>query len=236
MVAHTQETVRNQLLSTISPEDFTALHEHLEPVEFQLRQVLVKNNEPIEHVYFPEEGLLSMTLGQHDKIEVAMVGREGMFGTPVLLGVRSTPLDCFVQLAGSGLRMNAEILEGLLDERPSLRQMLLRFAHIVHVQTATTAFANVEHNVETRLARWLLMCHDRIDGNDILLTHEFLSIMLGVRRAGVTTATHVLEGRGAIRAERGLITVLNRGRLEDLSGGSYGLPEAEHARLIVRGE
>jgi CRP-like cAMP-binding protein len=104
------------------------------------------------------------------------------------------------------------------------------------VQTSGTAFANAEHTVEARLARWLLMCHDRLDGDDIPITHEFLSMMLGVRRAGVTTATHVLEGNGLIRAKRGVITILDREKLEGLADNAYGLPEAEYARLMAEGQ
>ena len=111
---------------------------------------------------------------------------------PIALGVRTTPLEFFVQLAGDGLRMTSHALEAVIDERPSLHRVLLRYAQVMSVQTAGTAFANAEHTVETRLARWLLMCHDRVDGADIPITHEFMAMMLGVRRAGVTTAMHIL--------------------------------------------
>jgi CRP-like cAMP-binding protein len=218
------------------PEDFTALLEHLEPVDFKAGQVLSPASEPVEHIYFPESGFSSMTFGQHDKVEVGLVGREGMTGFSIALGVRSVPFDCFIQLSGSGLRMPAKILQDMIEERTTLRRMLLRYAHVMYVQAAATAFVNVEHTVETRLARWLLMCHDRVDHNDISITHEFLSIMLGVRRAGVTSAIHVLEGFGSIQSTRGLITVRDRGRLEELADNSYGYPEAEYARLIVRQE
>ncbi|MFL5518047.1 MAG: Crp/Fnr family transcriptional regulator, partial [Gemmatimonadales bacterium] len=100
-------------------------------------------------------------------------------------------------------------------------------------QTASTAYANANHSLESRLARWLLMCHDRVDGNDIPITHEFMAMMLGVRRAGVTTATHILEGNRLIRARRGVITIRDRERLEEMTDGAYGLPEAEYARLMA---
>ena len=166
---------------------------------------------------------------------VGLIGREGMVGIPIALGVRATPFEYFVQHAGDGLRMAAHHLEEVIDERPSLHRVLLRYAQALNVQTSGTAFANAEHTVETRLARWLLMCHDRVDGDDIAITHDFLSMMLGVRRAGVTTATHVLEGNGLIRTKRGVITVLDRERLEELADNAYGLPEAEYARLMAEG-
>jgi CRP-like cAMP-binding protein len=113
--------------------------------------------------------------------------------------------------------------------------VLLRYAQALNVQTSGTAFANAEHTVETRLARWLLMCHDRVDGDDIAISHDFLSIMLGVRRAGVTTSLHILEDNDLIRAKRSVITIVDRERLEELADSAYGLPEAEYARLMAEG-
>ena len=188
----------------LPPEDFAPLQSLLEPVELELRRVLIEPNQPIEHVYFHEHGYTSITTDGHgSKIELGLIGREGMVGVPVALGVRTTPLEFFIQLAGDGLRMTSHDLEEVIDERPSLHRVLLRYAQVMNVQTSGTAFANAEHTVETRLARWLLMCHDRVDGDDIPITHEFMSMMLGVRRAGVTTATHILEGNGLIRREAG---------------------------------
>jgi CRP-like cAMP-binding protein len=232
-----QTSLRNRLLATLPSEDFAALQSHLEPVKLELRRVLIEPNQPIEHVYFPEAGYSSIcTNTDGSKIEIGIVGREGMVGVPVALGVRTIPFEVFVQHAGEGLQMPAYHLEEVIDERPSLHRRLLRFAQALNVQTSGTAFANAEHTVETRLARWLLMCHDRIDGDDIAITHDFLSMMLGVRRAGVTTATHILEGNSLIRAKRGVITVLNREKLEELADNAYGLPEAEYARLMAEGQ
>jgi CRP-like cAMP-binding protein len=110
--------------------------------------------------------------------------------------------------------------------------MMLRYAQALNVQTSGAAFSNAEHTVEMRLARWLLMCHDRVDGDEFKLTHDFISMMLGVRRAGVTTALHVLEGHHLIRARRGSITVVDRDALMTLADDAYGLPEAEYERLF----
>src|SRR5215212_5369911 len=161
-----QSALRNQLLARLAPEDFAPLQRLLEPVELELRRVLIEPNRPIEHVYFHERGYTSITTnGQGNKIEVGLIGREGMVGVPVALGVRTTPLQFFIQLAGDGLRMTSHDLEEVMDERPSLHRVLLRYAQVMNVQTSGTAFGNAEHTVETRLARWLLMCHDRAAGH-----------------------------------------------------------------------
>src|SRR5918993_3124111 len=237
MSAPRQSSLRNQLLAGLAAEDFAALQSHLDPVQLQLRQVLFEPNQPIAHVYFPESGYTSVTTSTNgSKIEIGLIGREGMVGVPIALGVRATPFEFFIQHAGEGLRMASYHLEEVIDERPSLHRVLLRYAQAMNVQTSGTAFANAEHTVETRLARWLLMCHDRVDGDDIQITHDFLSMMLGVRRAGVTTSLHILEADGLIRAKRGVITVLDREKLEELADSAYGLPEAEYARLMAEGQ
>ena len=237
MSAPQQSALRNQLLARLAPEDFAPLQPLLEPVELELRCVLIEPNRPIEHVYFHERGYTSITTNGHgSKIELGLIGREGMVGVPVALGVRTTPLEFFIQLAGDGLRMTSHDLEEVIDERPSLHRVLLRYAQVMSVQTSGTAFANAEHTVETRLARWLLMCHDRVDGDDIPITHEFMAMMLGVRRAGVTTAMHILQGNGLIVAKRGVITVLDRERLEELADNAYGLPETEYVRQMADGQ
>src|SRR5215218_192849 len=187
MAAPRQSSLRNQLHAGLSPKDFAPLRPHLEPVELELRRVLIEPNEPIEHVYFHERGYTSITTnGQGSKIELGLIGREGMVGVPVALGVSTAPFQFFVQLAGDGLRMTSHDLEEVMDERPSLHRVLLRYAQVMSVQISGTAFANAEHTVETRLARWLLMCHDRVDGDEIPITHELIAMKLGVRRAGVT--------------------------------------------------
>ena len=236
MSAPQQALVRNQLLTTMPREDYAALQPHLEPVSLELRKVLIEPNQPIEQVYFPESGYTSIvTNGGGTKIEIGLIGREGMIGVPIALGVRSNPFQYFIQNSGNGWRLATSDLEQVIDERPSLHRLLLRYAQALTVQTSSTAFANANHTLEMRLARWLLMCHDRIDGDDIEITHEFMSMMLGVRRAGVTTALHVLEGNRLIRSTRGTVTIRNRERLEELADDAYGLPEREYARLMAEG-
>jgi CRP-like cAMP-binding protein len=195
---------------------------------------LLEPNSPIEHVYFLEQGIASVVANttQGRRIEAGIIGREGLTGIPALLGTDRTPHECFIQTAGEGVRIWADDLRRALAGSASLHQHLLQFVQAFMIQMGQTALSNGCHTLEQRLARWLLMCHDRVDGGDLSNTHEFLSLMLGVRRAGVTVALQVLEDRGLIATKRAQITVLDRAKLEAVAGDSYGVPEAEYARLI----
>ena len=143
-----------------------------------------------------------------------------------------TPQEIVMQVGGRGLAIKAGRLRDLIASRPSVQRILLRYVQVLATQTAHTALSNGQSKLEERLARWLLMCHDRIGGDEMELTHDFLSIMLGVRRAGVTVGTHLLEGKGMIRATRGMIRILDREGLEELAEASYGVPEREYERLM----
>jgi CRP-like cAMP-binding protein len=230
----TQSSVRNRLLAKLCPEDFNLLQPHLEPVPLNRGDVLITPNQPIEHVYFLEAGITSIianTAGGR-RIEIGLTGRDGLAGTPVLLGVDSTPHETFMQIGGSGLRTETERLRQAIRQSSSLHSLLLRYVQAFTIQTSHTALSNGSHRIEERLARWLLMCHDRVDGDDLALTHEFIALMLGVRRASVTEALNILEEQEIIQANRGNIVVLDRLRLEETAGDSYGVPEAEYERLI----
>src|SRR3954462_2277118 len=224
----------NHLLWALSVQEVSLLQPQLEPVPLPVGRRLVEPNTPIQHVYFLDEGIASVVAStpQGRRIEVGIIGREGLTGLPVLLGTDRTPHACFVQTAGSGWRILADDLRRALAASAALPQHLLRFVQAFLVQFGQTALANACHVVEQRLARWLLMCHDRVDGDDLSTTHEFLSLILGVRRAGVTEALKVLEDRGLISTKRGQVTVLDRVKLEAVAGDSYGVPEAEYARLF----
>jgi CRP-like cAMP-binding protein len=229
-----QSPVSNWLLAKLSSEDLSLLQPHLEPVILERGDVLITPNQPIEHVYFIEAGITSIianTAGGK-RIEIGLTGRDGLAGTPVLLGVDSTPHETFMQVAGAGRRIEASKLQEAIHQSPSLHSLLLRYVQAFTIQTSHTALSNGSHKIEERLARWLLMCHDRLDGDDLPLTHEFIALMLGVRRVGVTEALNILEERGIVRGERGNIVLLDRARLEETAGDSYGVPEAEYHRLI----
>ncbi|MHB2210708.1 Crp/Fnr family transcriptional regulator [Methylobacterium sp. CM6257] len=229
-----QSAVHNRLLKALSPDDFALLQPYLEPVVTELRQVLIKPHEPVRQLYFPEVGFGSITTsGSGGQVEVGLVGREGLVGAlPVLLASDRMPHECFVQNAGEMLRIETAALCSAVSQSASLHRLLLRYVQVQFVQTAQTAFANASYTLDVRLARWLLMCHDRLDGDDLQITHEFLSIMLGVRRPSTTLAVQALEGHRLVRARRGKITILDRTALEAVADDSYGLPEAEYARLI----
>ena len=228
-----QSSVRNRLLAKLSPDDFSRLQPSFEPVTLGRGVVLIAPDQPIEHVYFLEAGVTSIvanTAGGR-RIEIGLTGRDGLAGTPVVLGVDRTPHETFMQVAGSALRIRTQDLRQAVRASASLLALLLLYVQAFTIQTAHTALCNGSHKVEERLARWLLMCHDRVEGDDLPLTHEFIALMLGVRRAGVTDAISLLHRRRIIRAQRGTITVLRRAKLE-AAGDSYGIPEAEYRRLI----
>ncbi len=220
-----QSSVRNRILKGLSPEDFERLR--LEPVRLPVKLVLVEPHVPIAHLYFMEEGMTSITTDTSaGQIEVGMIGREGLVAaSPVMLGVDQSLYCHFVQMPGEGLRIATEDLVAAVEQSPSLRLVLMRGVQALMDQMAQTAFANAVCTIEIRLARWLLMCRDRAEGDEMSLTHEILAKMLGVRRPGISVATQILEGRHLIKAKRGRITVLDRTGLQALAGESYGLGE-----------
>jgi CRP-like cAMP-binding protein len=232
-----QRSSANILVTQFQEQDFASLQPHLERVTLGFRQPFYESGQPIEHVHFLEEGVGSVTDPQPDgdEIEIGLYGREGFSGTAVLLGVESTPHRSFLQV-GDGvpaLRIETRRLVDACRQSADLQNLLLRYIQTFTIQAAQSAAANAHYEVPQRLARWLLMCHDRVSGEVIELTHEFMAMMLGVRRAGVTVALHTLEGTGAIRATRGRVMVVDRERLEELAGDCYGRPEAEYSRIIA---
>ena len=195
-----------------------------------LRLFVVEAGQPISHVTFPERGAASTVAeGSEGRIEIGITGNEGMVGLPIVLGLDRSPHSTMIQLAGDGHRVPVDDFRAALRQSASTQAWLLRYAHVTIIQTAQTAHANAGFDIEARLARRLLMMHDRAGEDEFALTHEFLSIMLGVRRPGVTVALQVLEGNGLIRATRGRITILDRKRLIETADDAYGVAEAEYA-------
>ncbi len=227
---------RNLLLRQMGAADFALLQPHLTLVDLPLGITLIEPEAPISHSWFPEHGICSLIAATPAgrEIEVALIGRDGLVDTAVVHGTDRTPLQCFVQIAGRGWRLRADALRRAAQTSSTLEALLLAYAQTVFIQVAHTALANASHTIGQRLARWLLMSQDRLGDADIHLTHERLSLMLGVRRAGVTVAIQTLERAGLVAARRGVISVADRAGLEALAGDSYGTPEAEYARLIGR--
>lgn len=230
----TQSTTRNQLLMALTPDAFAKLQPRLEFIDLPLRMRVEAPFKSIPFAIFPERGIISVVARAPDnhEIEVGIIGREGATALPVVMATDRSPNDTFVQLAGDGWRIPVPDLRELLEASSQLRSVLQRFAHVFLIQAAHTALANGRGSIEERLARWLVMGHDRIDTDELNLTHEFIAVMLGVRRAGVSTALDRLEGLGLVSNKRGLIVVLDRDGLIAKSNGLYGAPEAEYCRVF----
>jgi CRP-like cAMP-binding protein len=219
---------QNRLLAAMSPGDFALLKPMLEPLTLEVRQMLEPANKAIKHSYFITSGLASViAIGKNShRLEVGIIGRDGMTGLPVVLGNDRSPNETFIQVEGTGSRIAADDLRKAMRKSASLSRVLLNFVNAFLIQTSHTALSNGSATIEERLARWLLMAQDRLDGDEVPLTHEFLSLMLGVRRAGVTGALNQLDRKGVIRLCRGRIDVIDRDGLINSANGSYGIPEA----------
>lgn len=233
MLKFAQSTLQNRLLRILPPEQFAAIEQDLQPVSLPHKHDICVAGQAFDWVVFPETGLVSIVADSTGRqLEVGIVGRDGLAPYAAVLGSDTSPLRQYVQVEGQGHRMRATALHAAIDASPPLRALLLRYVHAFTMQASQTALANGTCTIEQRLARWLLMVQDRVDGDEVRLTHEFLSYMLGVRRTGVTLALHVLEGEGLIRARRGSITIVDRARLIVASNNSYGPAEAEYERLL----
>ena len=226
----------NLLLGSLDASAFEWLRPHLEPVPLNQGHVVVGQDEPIAFVCFPEAGVTSVTdvLPDGGRVEVALIGRDGMINSHLLLGCEQASHEVLVQIGGGrSLRVPAKIFEEFCARYPSAHRLFLRFIHALSIQTSRTLASNLRDPAARRLSRWLLMCHDRIDGDELQLLHENIGRMLGVRRATVTDTLHVLEGHGAVRSKRGRITVRDRRVLEELAGGSYGSAETHYRKLVA---
>lgn len=224
----------NILLAGLAAADKAAIQPLLRRFKLNVRTTIERRNMPIETAHFVESGLVSIVASttQDRQVEVGIIGREGTTGLPLLLGSVQSPNVSVVQIAGTSLGIDRQRLADLMEARPNLHHRLDLFVQSFLVQMSQTTLANSKANVDRRLARWLLMVGDRVGGERILLTHEFISIMLGVRRAAVTVALHNLEGEGLIRASRGVIAVRDREALRAFANGIYGVAEAEYERLL----
>jgi CRP-like cAMP-binding protein len=224
----------NRLLAHLKPEDMQRLAPDLERVKLAYKQSLYRAHEPIELVYFIETGVASLvnTMANGAASEVGTIGNEGMVGLPVLLGDSEAPTSVYMQVPGAGLRMRASSFRRALEHSEALRAVLLRYAHVLFNQVAQSAACAHFHALEQRCCRWLLMTHDRMASDEFLLTHEFLAMMLGVRRAGVTQAAGTLQRAGLIQYRHGRIAILDREALEQRSCECYAVTKEEFDRLL----
>lgn len=215
-------------------KDFERLSAHLSPARLELRHSFENPGDTIQDICFPDTAIVSVVARSFTgrTIEVGLIGFEGMTGVSILLSDDQSPNETYVQMAGDGHVISADNLRAAITASPALHLHLLRYAHTFMVQTAQTALANGRAKIDERLARWLLMASDRVEGREMSLTHEFLSLMLGVRRPGVTDALHRLEGDHLIKARRSSITIRDRAGLERVADGSYGVSERDYERLF----
>lgn len=217
----------NGLLAALPRRDYERLLAELELVALTYGEVLYEPGARIRYVYFPNDAIVSLlVVVEHKALEVSLVGREGLVGIPLALGADLAPVRALVQGTGSALRMKAASFREELERCVPLQREIYRYAYAKLLQARQTAACNRFHQVDQRLARWLLMTHDRVRGNRVHLTHEFLADMLGVRRVGVTTAAAELQRRGLIEYHRGDIRILDRRRLETAACSCYRLDEA----------
>lgn len=225
---------RNRLLEMLPRPEFEALKLHLREVVLEYRMPLYEAGEPITNVYFPVEGVASLvnTMADGSASEVGTIGNEGVVGIPIILGDTMAPTTVYMQVPGNGLVIRASALRKILEESQHTRRLMLHYVHAFFNQVAQSAACNHHHNLEQRCCRWLLMTHDRVQSDKFLLTQEFLAMMLGVRRTGVTEVASVLKKNGFIDYVRGHVTILDRAGLEACSCECYETSKREFDRLL----
>lgn len=224
----------NHLLAALSPEVQGRLFDHLELAELPLRSLMYEGGRPMRHVYFPTDSIISMQYLMENgaSTAISVVGNEGLLGITLYMGGESTPSRSLVQSAGYAYRLPRPRVKAEFERHGELLLLMLRYTQALITQVAQTAVCNRHHTIDQQLCRWLLLSMDRLSGTRLTMTQEFISNMLGVRRAGVTAAASKLEHLGVISYERGLINVLDRPRLEKLSCECYRVVKKETDSLL----
>jgi CRP-like cAMP-binding protein len=224
---------RNRILAALPSDEYERLLPNLKPVTLEYKQVIYEPHKTIRYAYFPEDSIISMVSTLIDKmvVEVGLAGREGMVCVATFLGANSTPHQGIVQGQGSAMRIKASVLREEFKRGGKLQDLLLRYTQAHLVQIAQTSVCNRLHALEARLSRWLLMIHDRVDGDEFLLTQDIISIMLGAQRTGVTDSAGSLQKKKVISYSRGRIAILDRQKLEESSCECYWIIREENDRL-----
>jgi len=216
MLLETSVEVVNRLIAGLPRKERKQILDHCEAVDLVFGEVLCDSDKPVAYVYFPISAFISQltTITGHPPLEMGLIGNEGVLGATLILGVNTTPLRAMVQGAGTALRIGSMEFRRDLGECPALLRTMNRYLYVTMAQLSQTAACNHFHEIEPRLARWLLMTHDRAHADHFHLTHEFLADMLGVRRSGITVAAGALQAKNLIGYTRGEISILNRSGLE----------------------
>lgn len=227
-------TAENYLIDSLPPKDRLRLLARCEPVQLVLTQVLCEHGKPADYAYFPIDAFISLLakVEKHPEVEVGMIGREGMLGAGLALGVPIAPLRGIVQGAGKAWRIDADAFRNELTGNTALHQGLCRYLFVVINQLATSSACLRFHMIGPRLARWLLMSHDRAHADNFHITHEFLAYMLGVRRVGITMAAGILQHKGLIKYRRGELTILDRSGLEAEACSCYASNQQIYRALM----
>jgi CRP-like cAMP-binding protein len=228
-----KRTYKNRILSCLPKDEINRLAPHLSPVTLEQEKTLLDGD--VTHAYFLENGIASvvLTVESGDTVEVGVIGVDGVVGIPILLGAGSVPGRTFIQIEGEGFRIDAKVLKQEFERDGKLRQCLLKYVQAFLVQTSQTAVCNRLHNIEERLARWLLTCRDRMETDQLLLTHGFLGQMLGAPSTTVTLAAGLLHRAGLIDYTRGVVTIQNRAGLEKTACECYPAVRDEFKRLAL---
>jgi CRP-like cAMP-binding protein len=228
--------VANKILLSIPDNEFAAIGPHLEPVGLPRHWILHEPSEKLNFAYFPNAGLISLVVAMEDgkTVEAAVVGNEGAAGIPSAVSLTRSPLREVVQIAGEGFRVKVSTLQDVLKSAPEFQMLLSRYAVVQGIQVAQTAACNRLHDVEQRLARWLLMAQDRLDGGSILITHDFLATMLGTDRPSVSLAAGILQRKKNIEYSRGAVKILSRKKLEGSACECYVVIQQFNAEIGLK--
>jgi len=225
-ITRTDETgkaIRNVMLLSLPDDEFALFHPELEPIDLPRHFILHEADQKIPFAYFLNDGMTSMVALSRDgrSVEVGIIGREGMVGIPLTVGLQRGSFRAITQIPGSGFRIKAETVTALLPSAPALRSALAHYAVVNGLQVAQIAACNRLHEIEQRLARWLLMCQDRVDSEILPLTHGFLAQMLGTGRPSVSIAIGILHDAGTVENARGAVRIVNRNQLETVACECY---------------
>jgi CRP-like cAMP-binding protein len=228
-------SIKNKLLLTLRGSELDSIAPLLSRVPIRPRQILIEPSVPVRDVYFIEQGIavIMSRSSQPRPIELSMVGRLGLVGLPIILGTNRAPFRCVVQIGGTALKMKAADVQSAMQQHSRFRQLMMSYVQARMVQQAQITVCNTWHRVSQRVARWLLMAGDRVEGPAIPVTHDLLGRMLGIRRAGITGVISDMECRGILRRGRGQVTIVDRDKLLDAACDCYSLIRREYDRMIL---